>query len=438
MDSDGSTMLVGVLIILFFMLTKGFFTGCESALTEVSDAKLRNSSGEHILKDLLKRPTRLLTMFSIHRVLTTIIISFVTVLTFLTPLADVFTKVLTEEYRFIAELISVILLIICITIVIVVLSDRIPRRLISGNTDNFAIKCVPLVKILFWFLTPLTTIVSGITFLFAKLFGISTDTTREVVTEEEILMMVDAGNETGVLEESQCEMINNIFEFGDLQISDVMTHRTDIIALEENVKITNVVSTAINSGKSRIPIYKGDIDNIIGLIYIKDLLCLVGINDTTNFALNDFMRDVLYVPATNKCGDVLRRLIAMKGQLAVAVDEYGGTAGLVTMEDLLEEIVGNMQDEYDDEDEEITKISDGVFIIDGTAAPESILAQLGTKLEDENDDYDTMGGFIIDLLGRVPIDGETPEVIYNDITFTVLLTEEKRVVKIKAQTISQS
>ena len=144
------------------------------------------------------------------------------------------------------------------------------------------------------------------------------------------------------------------------------------------------------------------------------------------------MRDVLYVPETNNCDEVFKKLTTVKGQMAVAVDEYGGTAGIVTMEDLLEAIVGNIQDEYDDETEEIVRVSEGVYTIDGTANPEAVLEQLGVTLPEDHS-YDTMGGFIVDLLGYIPNTNETPSVFYQDIKFTVLLAEDKRISKIKAE-----
>lgn len=263
--------------------------------------------------------------------------------------------------------------------------------------------------------------------LLAKWFGKS----RENVTEEEILMMVDAGEEEGVIEQSQKAMINNIFEFDDMTVEDVMTHRVDIVAVAEDAQISDAVYHAINDGFSRIPVYKEDIDNIIGIIYVKDLLCLVGCKAIEDFSLQQFIREVLYVPETTKCRDLFKQFTEKKLHIAVVVDEYGGTAGIVTMEDLIESILGNIQDEYDDEEDEITKINDTTYTMEGSADWDDVAEILGLEVE-ENPDYDTVGGFLIDSLGRIPHEGEHPVVKVDGVEFTVLVVEERHIAKVRA------
>ena len=280
-------------------------------------------------------------------------------------------------------------------------------------------------------LSPLSALAYGISAVFCRLFSVPISSQKDTVTEEEIRMMVDAGNETGVIEESQREMINNIFEFGDADISDVMTHRKDICAVDVNSKIGDIVYLAINEGYSRIPVYQESVDNIIGIIYVKDLLCLVGCEHSEDFTVNQFMRKVKYLPETCKCSDAFETLTKEKAQCAIVVDEYGGTAGLVSLEDILEEIVGNIQDEYDDEKAEIVQISDNIYTISGDTHPEDAEEILGIELPKEHN-YDTMSAFIVDLLGRIPEEDETPTVKYENVEFTVLLVEDNWISKIKA------
>lgn len=244
-------------------------------------------------------------------------------------------------------------------------------------------------------------------------------------------MMVDVGNEKGVIEESQKDMINNIFEFDDRTAEEVMTHRTEVIAVSQDATISDIVYYAINEGFSRIPVYEDDIDNIVGVIYVKDLLCLVGCKSTEDFKISDFIRPVLYVPESNRCRELFKEFTDKKIHMAVVVDEYGGTSGIVTMEDLLESIVGNIQDEYDDEEIEIQKMNDTTYMIDGGADLEEVAETLGLDIS-ENEDYDTLGGLITDILGRIPDDGEMPAVTYQNVDFTVLVVEDRRVVKVKA------
>lgn len=433
MPSDGSQLIIGIVLICVFLLLKGFFTACETAVIEINDAKLKSLAEKDRkakrLAVLLEKPAGLLTALSVHRIFSAVIIAMLSAVMFFAPLAEFFVG--KGLVRSLSLILSAVIVILATTLVLAVFGETLPKKLLSKGSDSFAIGVAGILKAFVAVMKPITALVSGLTYVFGRIFGISGAGSTDAVTEEEILMMVDAGNETGVIEESQREMINNIFEFGDLEISDVMTHRTDIVAVADDEKISSVVYDAINHGFSRIPVYHGGIDNIVGLIHVKDLLCLVGCEDTDGLSLKDFMREALYVPATNKCDEVFKKLTAQKAQMAVAVDEYGGTAGIVTTEDLLEAIVGSMQDEYDNESEELVKVSDNVYTIDGTADPETIIEKLGGALPDDRE-YDTIGGFVIDLLGRIPREDETPSVTYGNIEFTVLLTEDKRVSRIKA------
>jgi len=203
------------------------------------------------------------------------------------------------------------------------------------------------------------------------------------------------------------------------------------VAVSADAEISDVVYAAINSGFSRIPVYKESIDHIEGMIYVKDLLCLIGTESSECVSASRFLRDAEFVPESCMCDDLFRMFTEKKQQIAVVVDEYGGTAGIVTMEDLVESIVGSIQDEYDNETEDISKISDDTYTIKGNADPSDIMELLGEPLS-EDCPYDTMSGFITDLLGRIPDDDENPSVDYKSITFTVLLTEDMRIVRIKA------
>lgn len=216
-----------------------------------------------------------------------------------------------------------------------------------------------------------------------------------------------------------------------------MTHRTDIAAVKMPADVPEIVNLAISSGFSRIPVYEDTVDHIIGMICVKDLLCFVGSEAAESATAKNFLRDIIYFPGSVSCGEAFKRLTAKKMQMAVVIDEYGGTAGLITMEDLVETIVGNIRDEYDDEEEELVKISDDTYTINGTADPEKILSEFGISLPDDND-FDTMSGFIVELLGRIPEENENPCVQYENLLFTVLVTEDKCITKIKATILGKN
>lgn len=259
---------------------------------------------------------------------------------------------------------------------------------------------------------------------------------KEHVTEEDILHLVNAGNENGVIEEQQREMINNIFEFDDIPISDVMTHRKELVAIDVEMAITDVVRLAREEKYSRMPVYQDNIDNIIGVLNAKDLLALIGCPDISGYAVKRFLREALFVPETAKCDDVLSEMSRKKVQMAIVVDEYGGTAGVVCMEDILEEIVGNIQDEYDEEEAEVHRITDSLYLINGHADPEETLPLLGHALSDDME-YDTMSGFVVDLLGYIPEAHEKPSVQWKNIRFTVLTMEENWISRIKAEILPE-
>ncbi len=445
MDSDG---YAGSIIILAMILYKGFCTVCESAVTEADDRKVKNENGKSVLAGLLEKPSRLMTAFSVNRILTAVLAAYVALFGFGEPLERFFEKkvfgyVRGEPHFFgnfapaWAWALSAVVILLLSVLVLTVFCEGIPKRLSAARSEKFAYFCAPFVRFLVIALTPMTALSSCLTRLLAPLFGGKSQPGQESVTEEEILMMVDAGSETGVVEESQRKMINNVFEFDDLTVSDIMTHRTDITAVETSAKVSEVVNAAISTGFSRIPVYEESIDHIIGMICVKDLLCLVGSDAAENSDIKGFVRDIVYLPESVPCGEAFKRLTAKKMQMAAVADEYGGTAGLITMEDIVEKIVGNIQDEYDEEKVLLTKISDDTYIIAGTADPEEILPVFGIELPDGNG-FDTMNGFIAELLGRIPEENESPQVRYENVLFTVLVTEDKCIAKIKAKILSDN
>lgn len=248
-------------------------------------------------------------------------------------------------------------------------------------------------------------------------------------TEEEIKQLVDDDN--GELEMSQREMINKVFEFDDTTAGDIMTHRTDIIAVEDDKNIMDVVKAAIDEGFSRIPIFHEDFDNILGIIYVKDLLKFVGCEISKDEDIKAYIREPLYVPETIPCGRLFEKMTDTRIQLAIVVDEYGGTAGLVTIEDIIEELVGDIEDEYDEEDESIQKLDENTYIFEGVTDIEDVENALGISFPDG--DYDTLAGFVISRLGFVPTQNDIDAVVdYSGVVFTVLEVEDRRIEKIKA------
>lgn len=251
------------------------------------------------------------------------------------------------------------------------------------------------------------------------------------VTEEDILQMVDAGEETGVIEEAQKDMINNIFEFGDITAEDIMTPRTDVEALDVEDTVFDALRIGVEHGFSRIPVYEDDIDHVKGVLYIKDLLPFVGKPLPEDLTIASLMRQAYFVPGTKNCQDLFAEMTEKHVQLAMVVDEYGGLAGIVSMEDLLESIVGSIQDEYDNEEEEIVQTGDNSFEVDGSLSIEEVSDLVGVTLPEG--DYDTLAGFLICELGRIPDPEENASLVYGELEFVILSMDERRIETVHIQ-----
>ncbi len=253
---------------------------------------------------------------------------------------------------------------------------------------------------------------------------------KKEITEEEILDLIDEGEENGSIEEHEKNRIENIFDFTDRIIGEIMTHRINITALEDTATLDETVHLAIDSGYSRIPVYHDDIDSIIGVLYVKDLLkYVIADNMKDKFKLSEIVRTVPFVPKSKSCETLFSLMRDEKVQMAVIVDEYGGTEGIITLEDLVETILGNIQDEFDDEDESIKKINGNSFSADGLTPIEDIEELIGESLH-APDDCDTLAAFILEKLDQIPQPGEKPSITVGGIVLTITKMEDRRISKV--------
>ena len=263
------------------------------------------------------------------------------------------------------------------------------------------------------------------------------------VTEDEVMDLVDAlakDEEEGGIEEDSAQMISNVFEFAGLTAGDVMTHRTSIVGVDINtITLDDLIYLALDMGFSRIPVYEDSVDKIIGIIIVKDLLCLIGKPDLSDFNTRDFVRDVSFIPEACSCSDTFKTLTKMKAGMAVVVDEYGGTAGIVTLEDIIEAVMGNIQDEYDDEKAEITRIDENTYDVLGDADPDDVFALFGVTLPEDHE-YETIAAFVTDKLGYIPegTDIMPPAVEYEGVKLVVTMVEDRNILKIRATKLPQS
>jgi putative hemolysin len=432
------------LVILFILiLVNAFFAMSEIAIISLNDNKIDKLAGEgHKKARQILRLTANSSGF-----LSTIQIG-VTLAGFLTSAsaAEFFSPILANAfvgwfpalagYETTIGTLSLVLVTLIMSYFSLVLGELVPKRIAMQKAEKVSYAVVGVLLFINKITTPFVKILSLSTNGVIRLIGLDPNADEEQVTEEEILMMVDVGEEKGVIENAQREMINNIFEFDDIDAGDIMTHRVDITAVEADEPVSEVVKAAIEDGYSRIPVYDDDPDNIVGIVYIKDLLKYIGQDMPTDTTIRYIMREAYFVPETKRCGELFNEMIEKHMQMAIIIDEFGGTAGLVTIEDLVEAIVGNIQDEYDEEEDEISQINDSTFTVDGVTDIEEVDDLVGAALPEG--DYDTIGGFIISQLGYLPVDGDLDIVTYENLIFTVLSVEDRRIGKIKIEILPRN
>ncbi len=319
---------------------------------------------------------------------------------------------------------SCLLVSLCYMLIFFLFGDLLPKKSARHGAEAFANRWASLIWGLSCLARPLLLLSTVIANGLLRLFHIDPHALEDALTEEEILQMVDKGEEKGVIEENEKDMIANILDFNDTTAGETMTHRTDIIAVEDISPIQELVDAAVEHGCSRIPVYHEDIDSVVGICYAKDLLPYVGNEVPEGLSLTDFMRPAYFIPETKKCSSLFTEMTERKIQIAIVVDEYGGTAGLITLEDLMESIVGNIQDEYDNEEDEFFRLSERAFTVDGSAAIDEVADLVGAELPEG--DYDTIAGLVTELLGRIPKEGERPQVHVAGLTVTVLKIEDQR------------
>ena len=422
-------------LLLVLILINAFFAMSEIAIISLNDNKTEKlaEEGDKKAKQIVKlteNSSGFLSTIQIGVTLAGFLTSASAAATFAEKLSDVLVPLLPKIPAGFVEGVSVVVITIVMSYFSLVLGELAPKRIAMQSPEKISYFVAGPLLVLSKVLKPCIKVLSVSTNAVVRLLGYDPNADQEGVTEEEILMMVDVGEEKGVIENVQKEMINNVFEFNDLDAGDIMTHRTDMVAVEaDDTSFEEIIKTAIDTGFSRIPLYDDDPDNIIGVIYVKDLLKYVGKQLPGKNTLRSIMRQAYYVPETKPCGEIFAEMSAKHVQLAVVVDEYGGTAGLLTLEDLVEAVMGNIQDEYDHEDEEISKIDDNTFTIEGIADIDEVNELMGTVLPEG--EYDTVGGFIISRLHHMPQSGEVVQ--YKNITFTILGVEDRRIGKIKVE-----
>ncbi len=432
MDPDPANFMVFDIVLLILLLfVYGFLALAKAAVWELSENELEEQS-----EDGDKKATRLLkyhteednykARISFFRIIALCLFIFFSEKAF----SPLFAK---SGYE---RLVSLGVVLVA-SLIAFTFGTIIPQKIGYEHSTSLASKGIAPLDFLLKISFPLYIVCDFFANLGLRIFGGNPDA-QESVTEEDILSLVEESEEMGFIDDSQRDMINNIFEFDDISVGDVMTHRQDVSAIELSDSLEETIELAIAKGFSRIPVFEEDLDKIVGILYVKDLLPYVGKKIPKSVTPAEFMRSVFVVPETKRCGELFEEMTEKRLQMAVVVDEFGGTAGVVTLEDLIESILGNIQDEYDSEEkdaEEIIAEEDASFTIEGTCDIEEVEQMLDISLPEG--DYDTLGGFLISVLERIPSSDEQPEVESAGYLFKVMSVADLRIDKVRAEKLPE-
>ena len=419
-----------IIMLICLVLLNAFFAMTEIAFVSLNDAKIdmlakTGDKKAQKIKKLMDMPSKFLATIQIGITFAGFLSSAFAADTFADDIAPLLVPVLGAS----ARNFSIVLVTIILSFFSLIIGELVPKRIGMKYHEKIAFATVGVIRVISIILAPFVKFLTLMTNLVSKIFGV-TESDEGTVTEEEIRMMVDAGEEKGAIEEEEKEMINNVFEFNDIVVSEIMVPRNDLIAVDLNLTIEQFFEEIGNDRtNSRIPLYEEDLDNIKGILHIKDVL-----NKPRDTKLKDLMREAYYVPETKKINELFDEFKRMKIQMAIVIDEYGGTAGIVTMEDMLEEIVGDIYDEYDEVENLYEKIDENSYIFDAGISIYDLSKIL--EIDIEEGDYDTLSGYILELLGRLPKENEHPVITTDRLKMQVEDFKDKRILTVKVEKIN--
>lgn len=413
MDQSGDTIAIRIVIIFILLLLSSYFSSSETALTTVNKIRMRtlaengNKSAQWVLK-LSEDQGKMLSAILIgNNVVNLSASSMVTVLV---------TETLGSKITGIATGI--------LTLLILIFGEIAPKTIATIDAEAMALRFGKTIYVLMTVLTPVIFIVNLLASIVLKLLKVDPNAVKDDLTEDELRTIVEVGHEKGVIESEEKEMINNVFDLGDSVARDIMVPRIDMTFINLDASYEELLAVFREERYTRLPVYKDTTDNVVGIINIKDMLLL---EDHQNFSIEHHLRQPLFTFESKKLSELMLDMRKTSNNIVIVLDEYGATAGLITLEDILEEIVGDIRDEYDeDEEDALTALGDGEYLADGSMKLDDINDKLGLELESE--DFDSLGGLMIDLLEHLPEQGE--EVCSGGVRLVAERVERNRIDKV--------
>lgn len=414
MDSSTSS-LIQIIALVILLIGSGFFSASETALMSLSRIKIRHMEedgvrGAKLVGSLLEDSNRLLTSILIGNNIVNIAATSISTSLFITLWGAQGVAAATA----------------LMTVLVLIFGEITPKTISANTPEKVSLIVAKPIKLFMIILKPVVGIFNVITKIIFKLLGVDDHGVRPFITEEELKTMVNVSHEEGLLEIEEREIINNVFEFGDMQAKEAMVQRLDIVAIDVEDSYEEIIELFKTEKLSRMPVYEETIDDIIGILNIKDVIFLSD-EEIVNFDVKKYIRDPFFTYEFKKITQLLEEMKKDKSQMAIVVDEYGGTAGLITIEDLVEVIVGDIEDEYDEEEDEIEVISSNEFLVEGSTKISDVNEVLGINLESE--EFDSIGGYIIGYIKHIPEENEVIEV--DRVKFNIESVDKNRIKKIR-------
>lgn len=430
MSSDPGPMLGQIILLLVLIIINAYFAAAEMAIVSVNKNRIRSLAQEgnkkaQALAGLIDEPNKFLS--SIQVVIT--LAGFLTSAEAAVSFSDDVGAWLEDAGIPYGTEISVVLVTLILAFFTLILGELLPKRLAMLHADKISMGVVKPILFISVMFKPFVWLLSITVTLILKLLRQRTDVTSVEYSEDDVVSMLEAGQESGELKEEGKKMITSIFAFDDLLAYEVMTPRTDVFSIDINAPTEDYIDELMELRYSRIPVYEDDSDNIIGILYIKDYLIKAREAGFDNVDFRSILRKPYFVPETKNIDSLFFELQTTKQHIAILIDEYGGFSGIVTMEDIIEEVMGDIDDEYDEVEPEIQKVADDTYIVDGSMDLDDIDEELGIDLESENSE--TIGGFIIDILGEIPDENDTGrEIEYKNFRFKIDSIKDRRIEQI--------
>lgn len=430
MDPEPMSLVSQFILILVLTLLNAFFASAEMAIVSVNRNRIKMLADDgnkkaSLLVDLLEEPNKFLSTIQVGITLA----GFFSSASAATGISEVIGASLSQLGIPYAQSISLVVITIILSYFTLVFGELVPKRIALQKSEQIAMLSVRPIVFVFKFSKPFVKLLSLSTNVLLRVIGMSDTDLEEKVSREEIKSLVDAGEEYGVINQIEKEMINSIFDFDDKLAKEVMTPRTEVYMI--NSKLPLSIEELLEENYSRIPVYEGDMDNIIGILYLKDFLHEAYQVGFENVGIKKLLHRPYFVPECKNIDQLFKELQKSKNHLAVLIDEYGGFSGIVTIEDLIEEVMGDINDEYDDDDPVIRKIDNDTYIVNGLISIKELNDKLQLNLDEETEDYDTLGGFLINQIDYIPSETEECMVEYENLVFKIECVKDKRIEMVK-------